>query len=174
MHEPLRHPPTPRKLTAQRSAVRVIAAIELLKGLAALASGVGFLSLLHHDLHHLALELVGHFGLDPAQHYPALLLHYADVLNGTPVKTVILFGSGYAAIRLVEAYGLWYERPWGEVLGALSGGIYIPFELRHLYHRPSIINGAVLALNIAIVAFLVLQLKSQRATSRQGRAGSSR
>lgn len=169
MHEPPRYPAEPAELTVQDRALKVIAVFEAVKGFAALASGIGFLSLLHHDLRHLALELVGHFGVDPTQHYPALLLHYVDVLNNTPVNTVIFLALGYVTIRLVEAWGLWYERPWGEVLGALSSGIYVPFELRHLYHRPSVISGVVLALNILIVVFLVFQLRSQRSAPHKRR-----
>jgi uncharacterized membrane protein (DUF2068 family) len=44
---------------------------------------------------------------------------------------------GYIVVRMLEAYGLWNERAWGEWLGALSGGLYIPFEIGHLVHRPS-------------------------------------
>ena len=158
-------PPVPRHQvgsTLKDQAIRAIAVFEGIKGLAALASAIGLLSMLHHDLHRLTLELVGHFGLDPAQHYPALLLHYVDVLNATPVRTVVLLTAGYVSLRLVEAYGLWYERPWGEVLGALSSGIYIPFELRHLYHQPGAISVVVVFLNTLIVLLLVLQLRSQR------------
>lgn len=118
----------PRVLTPQARTLRAIAVFEGIKGLAALASSIGLLSLLHHDVRHLALELVGHFGLDPAQHYPALLLHYVDVLNSTPVSTLLWMASVYVGVRLTEAYGLWFGRRWGEWLGAFSSGIYIPFE----------------------------------------------
>jgi uncharacterized membrane protein (DUF2068 family) len=164
MNEPASHPDRHDEQTLQDRALRAIAVFEGLKGLAAIASSIGLLSLLHHDLHHLALELVGHFGLNPAQHYPALLLQYVDELNSTPVSTLMLFASGYVAIRLTEAYGLWHEYRWGEWLGAFSGGLYVPFELRHLYHEPSVISAAVLTLNFAMVVFLVLQLRQRHAS----------
>lgn len=139
-----------------------IALFEGLKGLAALASGVGLIGLLHHDLRHLALELVGHFGLDPAQHFPALLLHYVDVLNSTPLGTLELLLAAYVTIRLAEAYGLWRDKAWAEWLGVLSGGLYIPFELRHLWHRPTLVSAAIVSANLTIVAFLALQLGRRR------------
>jgi len=149
--------------SAHDRALKAIAAFEGLKGFAAIASGLGLLGLLHHDIRHLALELVGHFGLDPAQHFPSVFLHYVNLLNGTPVSTWMLLLCGYAALRLAEAYALWRERAWGAVLGALSGGLYIPFEWRHLLHRPSLVSAAVLAVNVLIVAFLVHRLRRQRA-----------
>ena len=154
-------------LSAQSRALRVIAAFEGLKGVAALASALGLLSLLHHDIRHLALELVGHFGLDPAQHFPAVFLHYVDLLNSTPVSTWMLLLCGYAALRLTEAYALWRERAWGALLGALSGGLYIPLEMRHLLHRPSLIGAGVLAANGLIVAFLVYRLWRRRVAIRR-------
>ncbi|ABM35704.1 DUF2127 domain-containing protein [Polaromonas naphthalenivorans] len=155
--------------SVQDRALKTIAAFEGLKGLAAIASGLGLLSLLHHDIRHLALELVGHFGLNPAQHFPSLFLHYVDLLNSTPVSTLMLLLCGYAALRLAEAYALWRERAWGALLGALSGGIYIPFEWRHLLHRPSLISAGVLAVNVLIVVFLAYRLWRRRVAIRSSK-----
>jgi uncharacterized membrane protein (DUF2068 family) len=65
-------------------------------------------------------------------------------------------------MRLLEAYGLWNDRAWGEWLGALSGGLYIPFEFGHLIHQPSAISAAVLTGNVFTVSFLVFQLWRRR------------
>ena len=78
--------------------LRSIALFEGFKGLAALTIGLGLLELLHHDLRQLVLEFVGHFGLDPNQPFPALMLHYADVLNHTPLATLELLLGAYLAI----------------------------------------------------------------------------
>lgn len=147
---------------ATRTAIRTVALFEATKGLAALAALLGWLSLMHHDLHHLALELIGHFELDPHSHYPALLLRYVDALNVTPVRTTVLLGSAYVSLRWIEAYGLWLERAWGEWLGALSGAVYVPFELRHLWHVPTWQSMVVLLFNIAVVAFLGVRLWRRR------------
>lgn len=146
------------KHASTRRALRSIALFEAFKGLAALLIGVGLVELLHHDLRHLVLELVGHFGLDAAQPFPALLLHAADVLNHTPLATLELLLGAYLAIRLTEAYGLWRQQAWAEWLGALSSGLYIPFELQHLAHEPNVLGAAVLAVNVLVVGFLALQL----------------
>ena len=64
-------------------------------------------------------------------------------------------------MRLLEAYGLWNDRAWGEWLGALSGGLYIPFEISYLMHRLSVISVVVLAGNVFVASFLVFQLWSR-------------
>lgn len=54
----------------------------------------------------------------------------------------------------------------GAVLGVLSGGVYIPFELRHLLHLPGIISAAVLVANVLIVVFLAHRLWRRRVAIR--------
>jgi uncharacterized membrane protein (DUF2068 family) len=149
-------------ITVNRRALRTIATFEAVKGFAALAASVGLFSLLHHDLHHIAEALIGHVGLDPGSHYPALFLHDVDMLRDTHVQSLMLAASAYVIVRMFEAYGLWHELGWGEWLGALSGAVYIPFELRHLLHRPTLAAGAVIACNVSVVGFLAWQLWRQR------------
>lgn len=142
----------------QKRALRVIAAFEALKGLAALAVIVGLVDLMHHDFRHLVIELIGHFGLNPHAHYSSILLHYADLLPGANIPMLVGVAIGYIALRWIEAYGLWNQRRWAEYLGAISGGLYIPFEVAHFVHHVSLINLVVLAANAFLVGFLTLQL----------------
>ncbi|MGH8743428.1 MAG: DUF2127 domain-containing protein [Burkholderiales bacterium] len=147
---------------ARLRALRAIAVFEAIKGIAALAALIGVLDLMHRDVRHLAMELIGRFGLNPDAHYPSILLHYADLLPDANVRSLVLLAMGYILVRLLEAYGLWNDRAWAEWLGALSGGLYIPIEIGHLTHRPSVISAVVLAGNIFVVSFLVFQLWRRR------------
>jgi uncharacterized membrane protein (DUF2068 family) len=146
----------------QRRALHAIAVFEAVKGIAALAAIAGVLDLMHRDVRHLAIALIGRFGLDPDARYPSILLHYAELLPGADVRLLVILALGYIVVRLLEAYGLWNDLVWGEWLGALSGGLYIPFEIEHIVHRPSAINAAVLAANVATVGFLGFQLWRRR------------
>ncbi|MGZ5257079.1 MAG: DUF2127 domain-containing protein [Burkholderiales bacterium] len=146
----------------QRRAVRAIALFEAIKGIAAVAAIVGVLDLMHRDVRHLAIELIGHFGWNPAGRYSSVVLHYADVLTNADVRSLVFLALGYILLRLLEAYGLWNDRAWGEWLGALSGALYIPFEIRHLLHRSSVISAAVLAANVFVVGYLVFRLWCRR------------
>jgi uncharacterized membrane protein (DUF2068 family) len=148
---------------AKRRALQAIAVFEATKGIAALAAIVGVFHLMHHDVRHLAIELIGRFGLNPDARYPSILLHYAALLPNADVHSLVILAFVYMLLRLLEAYGLWNDLAWGEWLGALSGGLYIPFEARHLIHRPSVISGTVLACNVFLVIFLALQLWSKHA-----------
>jgi uncharacterized membrane protein (DUF2068 family) len=138
----------------QRSALHAIAIFEATKGLAALAGLIGMLDLLHHDARAAVMALIGRFGLNPEGHYPSLLLHYADLLPQTDVHMLVALGSAYVALRFIEATGLWLCKVWGEYLGALSGGIYIPFEIAHWVREPSWMNAFIVVLNVVIVGYL--------------------
>ena len=155
---PAHHP------VAQRRALRIIAAFECLKGLAALAAVVGLLDLMHRDVRQLAVALIGRFGLNPTGRYSSLLLHYADLLPGANVPLLLSLAAGYIALRFAEAYGLWKDMAWGEWLGALSGAIYIPFEARHWLLHSTWINAGVLLANTFTVAFLAFRLWRRRRT----------
>ncbi|MDR2335454.1 MAG: DUF2127 domain-containing protein [Burkholderiaceae bacterium] len=150
---------TPSRL---REAVKAVAAFEALKGLAALLGLLGLLGLLHHDLHRLAVELIGHFGLSPQSHYPEILLRGVDRLVGTPTHTLVLLGSAYIALRWIEAWGLWHDKAWGEWFGALSSGIYVPLEVRHILAAPHWQGVAVLLLNIALMLVLLWRIVDRR------------
>ena len=145
-----------------REVLRIIAVFEGIKGIAALAALIGVLDLMHRDVRHLAMEMIGRFGMKPGDHYPSVLLHYADLLPGANVDALVLLALMYVFLRMLEAYGLWNDKSWGEWIGALSGGLYVPFEAAHLMHRPSTIVGLVLASNVFLVVFLSIQLWSRR------------
>lgn len=148
------------RLDTEATAMRTIAGFEAVKGAVALAASLGFLSLLHHDLHRIAAALIGHIGLQPGDHYPALILNDIDKLRDARLQTLLLIAGGYVLLRFTEAWGLWHTRRWGEWLGALSGALYIPFEAWHFLHRPSFWAAAVILLNVAVVGFLAWRLQS--------------
>lgn len=166
--------PPAHPTAAQRRALRAIAGFEALKGFTALTAGLGLLNLVHHDLHHLAVSLIDRIGLRPQARYPAMLLDYVDVLHNTSTQTLLLVVLGYVGVRLTEAWGLWHERTWGEWLAALSGALYVPFEVRHLLHDTSWVSVLVLVSNLTIVAYLGWQLWQQRRAHRQHAAARAR
>ena len=152
----------PAPSIAARRALRTIAGFEALKGTLALLAGAGLLSVLHRDLHQLAVALIGHIGLSPGAHYPALLLSRIDVWAHADLRMLLLAVPAYAALRFAEAYGLWRQRAWGEWLGALSGALYIPFELWHWAHHPTWLASAVVLFNAGVVAYLGRRLWVRR------------
>lgn len=153
-------PPRTPKPTAR--AIRVVAFFEAFKGIIVLLAGSGLLSLVHKDIYDIATVFIEHVHLNPASRYPQIFLDAASRITDTRLLLLALGAATYAAVRLVEAYGLYFERSWAELLAAVSGGIYVPFEVYGLAHRPTWHGVVLLVVNILIVAIMVRALALRR------------
>lgn len=148
--------------------VRTVAALEACKGVVVLLTGFGLFSLVHRDVQQLAEELVRHAHLNPAAHTPRVFLEFAARLDDAHLLQLAAAALAYSAVRMVEAYGLWYERAWGEGFAAASGAVYLPFELRELIHRPGWLSACLVLVNLAVVAFMIYSMRRRRAGRRHG------
>ena len=135
-----------------------MALLEAAKGSLVLVVGLGLLSLVHQDIQHVAERLVAHAHLNPAARYSRIFIHAASELNDGRLWLVAGVAAGYSLVRFIEAYGLWHGRRWAEWFAALSGAVYIPFELYELHKHVTWIGLGALTLNLAIVAFMVYAL----------------
>jgi uncharacterized membrane protein (DUF2068 family) len=142
------------------AALRSIAVFEGMKGLLVLVVGVSLLSLIHHDVQRLAEELVTHCHLNPARHYPRIFIQAVANVTDARLRLLAVAALLYALLRLVEAYGLWRSRRWAKWFGSLSGGIYVPLEIQHLFHHVTGANVLLLLINIFVVAYLIATLRS--------------
>lgn len=143
-------------------AIRWVAALETFKGIVVLLAAFGVLSLIHQDVHQWAATLIEHAHLNPASRYPRIVLDAAQQMNDPRLWQLAAGALAYSLIRLVEAFGLYHERAWAEVLGAVSGAVYVPFEFVTLVQRPSFHSAALLALNVAVVGIMVYALRERR------------
>lgn len=147
-------------------AVRWVALFEGFKGVVVLAAASGLLLLVHQDVHAMAVRLVAHTHLNPAAKYPRIFLDAANSLHDARLVVLALGAAAYSAVRLVEAYGLFFGRAWAEVLAACSGAIYLPFELFELLRQATTLRAALLLANAAVVAIMVRALLQRRRVGR--------
>jgi uncharacterized membrane protein (DUF2068 family) len=150
---------TPHQRT---EAIRAVALFEAAKGAVVLLAGFGVLSLIHRDAQHVADVIVRHLHLNPARHYPQIFLHAAERMTDRTLWMLVAGALGYCAVRFVEAYGLWRQRWWAEGFAALSGAIYMPFEIYRLLHGGRLVPAIAFALNTLVVAFMVYALWMRR------------
>lgn len=133
---------------------RMVAIFEASKGILVLVAAGALYKLLHPGAQQAAEELVRHFHFNPANHYPQIFLRAASHLSNLRLLVLSLGAMAYAAVRFVEAYGLWRGRNWARILGLASAGIYVPLELIGLARRISWAGLVVLLINLLIVAVL--------------------
>jgi uncharacterized membrane protein (DUF2068 family) len=148
------------------SVIQMIAMFEALKGILALLAGIGLLSLLHQDIHQIALNIIGHYSLNEHSHLTSAFLHWTEIIQNENRFQLALFGVAYIGLRFLEAYGLWNERSWAEWLAALSGGIYLPLEIIHLVKHLDLSGFFVLICNALIVGYLLWQLVKHKQTNK--------
>jgi uncharacterized membrane protein (DUF2068 family) len=140
------------------TSIRAVALFEAGKGLIVVLAGCGVLSLAHRDIQDIAEDVVDHLHLDAASHYPHIFLDAVSRANDWGLWKLAALAALYAAVRFVEAYGLWRQRHWAEWFAALSGLIYIPFEVRGVMRGHGLPAITALTLNIAIVAMMLFAL----------------
>jgi uncharacterized membrane protein (DUF2068 family) len=119
--------------------IRAVAVFEAAKGGLVLLAGLGLLNLLHRDAQALAERLVRFSHLNPASKYPQIFIEAAAGLNDAR---------------------LWW-------LAAGAGGLYVPVELYHLAAHFSWLKVAVLATNLAVVAYMAYALRHRAEVRRE-------
>ncbi|HEX5093403.1 MAG TPA: DUF2127 domain-containing protein [Burkholderiales bacterium] len=149
---------------ALQGTLRAVAVLEAAKGLLVLATGFGLLSLVHRDVQGLAERLVRHAHLNPAAHYPRIFLELASGATQARLMVLAAGAVAYALMRVVEAYGLWRARGWAEWFAALSGSIYVPFELAGIARHPNWLGVILLLVNVLVVAVMLLALYARKRT----------
>ncbi len=139
--------------------LRAVALFEAFKGALALLAAGGLFYFIPHNLRQIAVELVGRLHLNPGKRYPNVFLRIIEDTSNAQLWLIASLVVVYAVVRFVEAYGLWRLRAWAEWLAAVSGAIYVPFEVYELSRSVSWIKIGALVLNLATVAFMVFALR---------------
>lgn len=143
--------------------VRAVALFEAAKGVLVIVAGFGLLSFVHHDVQWFAEQFVRHLHLNPAKRYPQIFMDAAAELTSSRLWMLGILAASYATARFVEAYGLWNERRWAEWFAAVSGSIYIPFEVYELVRGVNGLSLGILLVNVIIVGVMINALRDKQA-----------
>jgi uncharacterized membrane protein (DUF2068 family) len=130
------------------------------KGALVLLAGFGLFGLLHRDAESAADLLSRRLHLNPAKEHARIFVELLSNLSSSRLWMLAGLALTYSCVRFIEAYGLWRNRPWAKWLAALSGAIYVPFELYEFYLGVNGVKVVALILNIAVVAYMVHSIQS--------------
>src|SRR5256712_9094155 len=92
-------------------------------------------------------------------HYLLNQLQYA--LAGGHLRATGLVALFYSAVLFTEGTGVYLQKRWGEFLMIFATGALIPFEIHHLWVRPSLGALVIMAVNCFIVWFLYRVLRRE-------------
>jgi uncharacterized membrane protein (DUF2068 family) len=144
--------------------VRLIAAFKLVKAVLLIAAGIGAFKLLHKNIGDVLEHWVRSVRLDPGNHLIDASIGKAANLNPHQIEKLGLGSFLYAGLFSTEGTGLWMLKRWAEWLTIVITGSLVPIEIYEIHHHPSAVKWAVLALNVAIVLYLVYRIRCRPAS----------
>jgi uncharacterized membrane protein (DUF2068 family) len=143
--------------------LRVIAVFKFFKAAMLLALSLGAFKLLHQDVGALLGRWIEGFKLDPGNHFIDAMLARASTLTPEQIKKLGLGSLLYAGLFFVEGTGLWLRKRWGEWFTVILTATLVPVEIYEIVLRPTLLKVAVLAINVAIVCFLIERIRTKAA-----------
>lgn len=141
----------------------LIAIFKLVKGFLLVAVGIGALKLLHRDLADTVMRWVDFLRVDPDNKFVHALLARVLFMNPNQLKALSVGTFVYAVLLLTEGGGLLLRKRWAEYFTIITTGCFIPLELYELAKHFTLIKLVVLMVNVVIVWYLVLRVRSERA-----------
>lgn len=139
--------------------LRIIAAFKLLKAVALLALGVGALRLLHKDVAAIVEHWINVFRGDPHNHYINLLLTKLAIVDDRRLKELSIGTFLYSAIFFTEGIGLALKQRWAEYFTVITTSSFLPLEIYEIAKHASASKILALAINLAVVVYLVLEIR---------------
>ena len=76
-------------------------------------------------------------------------------LSSTAINWVAVGLFVYAGMLLVESYGLWFVRRWGEYFSVVATSVFLPLEIWELTEKFTWFKVVLTAVNVAAVIWLV-------------------
>ncbi len=140
----------------------VIAAFKFAKTALLLVVAIGALNLLHKDVAGDLARWADLARIDPGNVFIHHLFTRVSVLDDDHLK-VISFGTFfYAGLTLTEGVGLALRKRWAEYFTIILTMSFIPLELWEIHRHLTFPKIALLILNLAVVAYLALELRRTR------------
>jgi uncharacterized membrane protein (DUF2068 family) len=140
----------------------LIATFKLIKGLGLLALGIGALKLLHKDVAAEIAQWLDVLRVDPHNHYIQMLLEKLGMVDDRKLKALSVGTLFYSALFLTEGVGLALRKRWAEYLTIISTASLLPLEVYEIAKRVDAARIVVLLANIAIVVYLVREVRRTR------------
>jgi uncharacterized membrane protein (DUF2068 family) len=144
----------------------LIAVFKLAKGTLLVIAAIAALDLLHKDIAEVVQHWIDLLRVDPDNHYVHKILVYMFGINDRTLKEISAGTFAYASVFFTEGIGLLLRKRWAQYFTSIVTGSFIPLELYELFRHPSLAKAMVIGLNVAIVVYLIVRLRSDRAGSR--------
>ena len=158
--------PSPRRVPI---GFTLIGAYKLITAALSVALGFGLFRLFQADVKTTLELIVRGLRLDPENAFIHSLISGLVSLDPKHVVWIELGTVIYAILHTIEGIGILRGRRWGGVLIILATSSLIPVECYEIVRRRSFVRIIALTLNLAIVAYLIVQRGSLHGKKRPTR-----
>ena len=139
-----------------------IALFKLTKGILLLIVGIGALKLLHRDVADTVAHWVDVLRVDPDNRYIHRLLTRALSVTPAQLKAASAGTFIYSGLLLTEGIGLLLRKRWAEYFTIITTAGLIPLEIYELVHHLTAAKIVILAVNVAIVGYLIARVRAHK------------
>jgi uncharacterized membrane protein (DUF2068 family) len=160
MHQPHLH--GPRTLA-------LIAAFKFVKAVLLIVLAIALLRLRHPDAITHLVAWLGALPFASGHEFVSRMIGWLLGMNTHTLSVLVGIALAYAALYMVEGVGLWWNVEWAKYLTAISTSLFIPIELWQIVVRFAPVKLLALAINVAIVVYLVHMLRADIAEARRHR-----
>jgi uncharacterized membrane protein (DUF2068 family) len=140
----------------------LIALFKLLKGLLLVAVGIGAIKLLHRDVADTVMHWINVLRVDPDNRLIHGFLTKVLWVSPNQLKALSAGTFIYAGLLLTEGTGLLLRKRWAEYFTIVTTAGLIPLELYEIARHFTLVKVVVLAVNVAIVLYLVARVRQRR------------
>ena len=140
----------------------LIALFKLTKGVLLVIVGIGAHKLLHRDVAETVAHWVDILRVDPDNRYIHRLLTHVLAVTPAQLKAASVGTFIYAGLLLTEGIGLLLRKRWAEYFTIITTAGLIPLEIYEIVHRMTTAKFVILAINVAIVVYLIARVRQAR------------
>lgn len=141
--------------------LRAIAVFKLTKVVLALATAYGVLRLRDASVIARLYSWAASMPSGLEQDWVRRALVFISGLSPGRINALGFVTLAYAAIFTAEGIGLWMGKRWAEWLTVIVTSSLIPLEIWEMAHRPGVGKALVVVGNVAIVWYLVRQIRTE-------------
>jgi len=140
----------------------LIGSFKLFKAILLLLVGIGALRLLHKDIAETVAHWVAVLRVDPENHFIHKILSKVFAVTPKQLKELSAGTFFYASLLATEGIGLLLRKHWAEYFTVITTAALLPLEVYELAERFTFTKVIVLAINAAIVWYLIVRLRTDR------------
>jgi uncharacterized membrane protein (DUF2068 family) len=132
----------------------IIGCFKLVKAVGLLVVGLGLLSLIHRDVAATLEVLVEQLRIDPHNRFIHTLVEKSLGVRPRMLEQLGVGTLFYAGLFAVEGIGLIMAKRWAEYMTLAVTISFLPLEVYEFGEHRSVVNAAVILVNIAVAVYL--------------------